>query len=101
MKREFTVKVKTEVPPKWLGFEGGIACVRCIPKVNRRVRRIVRPVEVKNLRLVVLQNKSERNKEFEDDFVRLGESRTVGIDVLTLSEQSAVVDVGDEVDPQL
>ena len=61
----------------------------------------MQPVEVKNLRLVVLQNKGERNKEFEDDLVRLSESRTVGIDVLALSKQGAVVDVRDEVNPQL
>ena len=101
MERELAVEVETQVPPKRLGLERSIACVGCVPKVNRRVRRVMRPVEVKNLRLVVLQNESERNKEFEDDFVRLRESRTVGIDVLALSEQSAVVDVRDEVNPQL
>ena len=85
MKRELAVKIKTQVPPERLRFKRSIACVRRVAQVDRRIRRAVRSVEVENLRLVVLQNKSERNKEFEDDFVRLGESRTVGIDVFALS----------------
>ena len=83
-------------PREWVGegkIQGSIACVWCIPQVDGRVRRVVRPIEVKDLRLVMLQNKSECNKEFEYDLVRLSESRTVSINILVLSKQGAVVDI--------
>ena len=98
LEQELAVEVEAEVLPGSLGLEGGVASVWCIAQVqvDDRWCEAVGPVKVKQLSLVVFENKGEGCKEVEDFSVRCVDHGTVVFKAGGLDGDGAVVDIGED-----
>jgi hypothetical protein len=93
---EEQVPIKEEeakVPPMFLGLQQGFFSEWSPTESQRGVRVSMFACEVERFRLIMFQNKPKAVKQIEDNPVRLSEAVEVASPVLSLDDESSVIDI--------